>query len=469
MGVTEAPTAAVVICAYTEARWDLTGKAVESVERQSHPPDEVVLVVDHNDTLLRRARAAWPAHTVIANELEKGLSGARNTGVGATSAAVVAFLDDDATADPRWLEQLLSHFTDLGVGGAGGLVRPAWSDRQPWWLPDEFLWVVGCSYRGLPESVARIRNPIGANMAFRRDLILATGGFTAGVGRVGALPVGCEETELSIRVRRLGFEIVYDPTAVVDHVVPAERADFSYFIRRCFNEGRSKAAVSKLVGASDALESERHYVRRTLPSGALRSLSRGALGRAAAIPAGLVATTLGYAWSQVRLQPMPPARGERPPTGADDADTPAALHPATANGVAAATTSRVATLDFNAIDDPVPEAWSGSLVRAIDVAAIACSTVLAAFVLSGRGSTLRQILALVFFLVVPGWALLRAVRARPCSLTLMGAVCLSIALAVIGGEVMVTELGFPWKGATILACGLCSLVLLVDAGAERWR
>jgi hypothetical protein len=125
--------------------------------------------------------------------------------------------------------------------------------------------------------------------------------------------------------------------------------------------------------------------------------------------------------------------------------------------------------DFSAVDDVLPESWPGSVVAIIDMVGIACATVLAAFVLAGRTSSVRAVTALMFFLAVPGWALLRGVRARPCSITLMASICLSITIALIGGEVMVTRLGFPWKGATILACGLSAMVLLVDVGAQRWQ
>lgn len=125
--------------------------------------------------------------------------------------------------------------------------------------------------------------------------------------------------------------------------------------------------------------------------------------------------------------------------------------------------------DFGEVDDVVPGPWSGAVVATVDIVGISCATALAAFVLADRTSGLRAALALVFFLVVPGWAFLRGVRARPCSMTLMAAVGLSISFTVIGAEVMVTRMGFPWKGATVLACGLSAMVLLVDVGAHRWQ
>lgn len=299
----------VVICTYTDARWRLFEAAVASVEAQSAPAHEIIIVIDHNPELHARAQQTWPDHVVIENAHGRGLSGARNSGVERASGTVIAFLDDDAAAEPDWLARLCAPFGDPMVAAVGGGVVPDWSAGAPGWFPNEFLWVVGCSYTGLPAAEGTpIRNPIGANMAFRKDVLDAAGAFREEIGRVGALPVGCEETEVSIRARRLGYEIVYVPSARVHHVVPADRGTWSYFRRRCLSEGRSKAVVARFVGSDEALASERSYATRTLPLGVLRALGDGvrgpqrgaALGRAGAIVAGLTVTTAGYLEGKLR-------------------------------------------------------------------------------------------------------------------------------------------------------------------------
>jgi GT2 family glycosyltransferase len=292
----------VVTCTYTERRWDALVQAVASARAQDPPPREIVVVIDNNEKLLDTAVRELPYARVVANEGTRGLSGARNTGVRHATGEIVAFIDDDARARPAWLETLTRAFDDPSVIGAGGAALPSWESDAPSWIPAEFLWVVGCSYRGLPASQVEIRNPIGANMAFRRDVFDRVGGFTDGIGRVGRTPLGCEETEFSIRARAAtGGRIVHLPGAQVDHLVSPERASWDYFRRRCWAEGLSKAIVARSVGSDDALSSERDYVLLTLPSGVWRGLadaSRGdrtGLARAAAIVAGLAITTAGYA------------------------------------------------------------------------------------------------------------------------------------------------------------------------------
>jgi O-antigen biosynthesis protein len=292
----------VVICAYTERRWEDIVAAVASIRAQTRPPVRTILVVDHNPSLLARACAAFPELVVIRNSGPRGLSGARNTGVSHAIGDVVAFLDDDAWAQPDWLERLAAGYRNPSVVGVGGTVRPVWPGQRPPWLPPEFDWVVGCTFVGMPTAPAPVRNLIGANMSFRREALDTVGGFTDGLGRVGTRPLGCEETELGIRLRqwRTDVQLLYEPAAVVHHRVTSERVAWAYFCSRCYAEGVSKAMVSRLVGARDALETERRYVRSVLPRAMVRGLYPRRRDRAlgitgvGAIMAGLLLTTTGY-------------------------------------------------------------------------------------------------------------------------------------------------------------------------------
>jgi glucosyl-dolichyl phosphate glucuronosyltransferase len=315
-----APTVSVVVCAYTMARWGLLGRAVASVGAQTSPALEILLVVDHCPELLVRAQELLGVR-VMANLGTVGLSGARNTGVAAARGEVVAFLDDDAAAAPDWLDRLVRPYDDPRVVGVGGHVVPEWEGGKPAWFPHEFDWVVGCSYVGQPTVTCAVRNPIGANMSFRREALTAVGGFSADVGRVGARPLGCEETELSIRVARRDptTTILLEPRAVVRHHVPGDRSRWGYFWRRCWAEGLSKASVSRLTDPRSALASERSYALRTLPRGAARGLAdavrrreSGGAARALAIGAGLTITTAGYAVGKTGRSavPHPNPRGE---------------------------------------------------------------------------------------------------------------------------------------------------------------
>ena len=293
----------VVICAYTEERWEELVMAVGSVQHQTALPREIIVVIDHNPDLLERTRAHIPGVVTVSNREARGLSGARNTGVAAAQGSIIAFMDEDAAAAPDWLEHLSAGYDDAHVLGVGGAIEPLWLSGRPKWFPKEFDWVVGCTYRGMPQTTAPVRNLLGANMSFRRSVFESIDGFRSDIGRVGTLPFGDEETELSIRTKQRWplSKLEYEPRARVRHRVPAGRARWSYFRARCYAEGLSKARISRFVGTRDALASERAYTFRTLPQGFMRGLGdalfRGdltGLARAGAILAGLAITTAGY-------------------------------------------------------------------------------------------------------------------------------------------------------------------------------
>lgn len=311
----------VVICAFTLRRWDDLVRVVGAVAAQSVPVEQTVLVIDHNPELLERARRAFPAITVVASTGTRGLSGARNTGVERATADVIAFIDDDATPRADWLERLLRPFRAPDVLGVGGAASPVWPDHRPGWWPQEFDWVIGCSYLGLPEERAAVRNLMGCSMAFRREVFDELR-FREGLGRVGTTPLGCEETELCIRARQRqpAGTFVYEPASVVDHRVSDDRVSARYFLRRCLAEGRSKAQMVGVVGTDRGLASERSYALRVLSRGVGRSLGaalRGhpsAVARAAMIVAGFAATVTGYLGERARRRPALPDPVAHAPT-----------------------------------------------------------------------------------------------------------------------------------------------------------
>jgi glycosyltransferase involved in cell wall biosynthesis len=293
----------VIICAYTELRWSELVAAVKSVHSQDTPPREIIVVIDHNPRLFERLCREIEGVIATQNREAPGLSGARNTGVAMACGQLIAFLDEDAVAEPDWLMQLGARYGDPLVFGVGGGIEPNWVDGRPAWFPEEFNWVVGCTYRGMPDRTAPVRNLIGCNMSFRREVFQIDDGFRNGIGRVGTLPVGCEETEFCIRLsqRRPQSQLLHEPMARVRHRVPAGRATWRYFLRRCYSEGISKALVARFVGAGDGLASERDYVLRTLPRGILRGVADAmlrhdllGLARSGAIVCGLGLTAAGY-------------------------------------------------------------------------------------------------------------------------------------------------------------------------------
>ncbi|MEZ4673793.1 MAG: glycosyltransferase family 2 protein [Caldilineaceae bacterium] len=294
--------ASVVICCYTEERWHYLEKAIASVKAQTCTPREVIVVVDHNPEMLRRVQTSFDNITVIENAELRGASGGRNSAIAVAQGEIIVFLDDDAVADPDWLEHLMAAFTSPDVLGVGGTTDTYWETGRPWWFPIEFDWVVGCTYRGVPTNLSPIRNLIAANMSTRRSVFERVGSFRSGFGRTGKNPIAAEETELCIRAQQQwpNGHFLFEPKARVYQHVPPARSDWKYFQSRCYAEGISKALVVKHVGANDGLSAERTYTLFVLPTGMLYGVwdalkgDLGGLGRAAAIFVGLLFTTCGY-------------------------------------------------------------------------------------------------------------------------------------------------------------------------------
>lgn len=314
------PTVSVVICAYTFDRWDDVLAAVASVRGQRVAPDEIVVVVDHNVDLYSRLRSVLPDARVVENAHQQGLSGGKDTGVEVTSGDLVVFLDDDAVAHPDWIAHLRAAYVGDRIVGVGGTTLPLWETARPRWFPKEFDWVLGCTFTG--REPGDVRNILGGNASFRREVFSVAGGFPSHIGRSAAhnRPLGCEETEFCIRINqhRPEWKFVFEPRAVIWHRVPAARATFGYFRSRCLAEGLSKAAVTRSVGRADGLAVERSYVARTLTRGVARGLgeaARGDLGgiqRSCAIAVGLFVTALGYLRGSVVAAHQQESKGAEP-------------------------------------------------------------------------------------------------------------------------------------------------------------
>ncbi len=303
MAVQIAVDISVVICAYTEARWQNLVLAVQSIQRQHVSPREIIVVIDYNPALFERACASLEGATVVENTGPKGISGARSTGVAEAKGNLIACLDDDAIANADWLEKLSDCCTDPMVMGAGSSVQPQWEKQRPAWFPTEFYWVLGCSYQPASVRPVEVRNLWAGCMCVRREVFETVGAFRSDIGHVGKQVLGGEETELCIRAKQHwpDKKFLYESRVNIHHYIPTHRATWKYFLSRCYAEGFSKAIISRYVGVQDSLSTESSYTLTLLPLGVLRGIAdcllhRDATGlqRAGAIVAGFATTAFGY-------------------------------------------------------------------------------------------------------------------------------------------------------------------------------
>ena len=308
----------VVICTYTLDRWELIVRAVDSVLAQTVPPQQLIIVVDHNDALVARCRQEWGsaggragAHSpveivIVASQFAGRQGSSRNSALLLARAEIVAFLDDDAKAEPDWLERLLEVYsTHPEAFAVGGAARPNYGAPRPSWFPPEFEWIFGCHYQSLPDRLAPVRHLIGTSMSVRRDAMIAVDGFHAD---------DYDDMDLSHRIAHAHgpAAVLYEPRAQVHHYVPAERMTWSYFWRRCFFVNRNKVGALVDMGESGNIGAELRFGAGVLLAlfPALIATLTGRperLRQALVALAGLTLAACGYVIGRVQL-----ARGRRP-------------------------------------------------------------------------------------------------------------------------------------------------------------
>ncbi len=241
----------VIVCAYTMERYSDLCEAIQSLMNQSHDDLEIIVVIDEDRELYDNVRREFDVK-VIFNEKRVGLPGSRNIGLRVAEGDVVAFFDDDAIADRRWLEELVKMYEIYDAIAAGGKILPLWIGCKPRYLPEEFYWLVGATHKGFPECIAEVRNTFTSNLSFRTDVLKELGGFKSELVERGGIPMQSEETELCERMRiTFGRGVMYNPDAIVYHKVYPEKLRLGYLLRRNFWQGYSKAIMEKIVGRLD--------------------------------------------------------------------------------------------------------------------------------------------------------------------------------------------------------------------------
>lgn len=259
-----AKSVSVIISTYAKNRLHHVLNCVKSLKVQTLSPQEIILVLDRNETLAEFYKSHMPNDVIVVVSEGYGLSKARNAGAQNANGEIVAFIDDDAVAGKDWLKNLIENYNDPQVVCVGGLIMPVWESNRPKWFPEELDWIVGCSYKGLPQKKAIVRNPIGCNMSFRKTVFQKVGYFREDIGRVGNTLMAHEDTEFAIRIRKKisDAKILYDPASIVYHRVPNSRANLKYIARRSFSEGFSKAFFSRFrSNPANVLHIEQDYLK----------------------------------------------------------------------------------------------------------------------------------------------------------------------------------------------------------------
>jgi len=334
----ENPKVSVIICTYTMERLEDIYETVDSVLGQSLKPHEIIISVDHNEELCQKLadtyrdsieicrNSANLSHSpnpqspfpnpqspilkpqspvpivLVLNTCTRGCSATKNVAIRAANGDIIAFLDDDAIAEKDWLQKLSEPFQNQNAVAVGGRTIPLWvGGGRPKWFPEELDWIVGGTYKGLPLHKNEIRNVIGGNSAFSKQVFKVAGLFGENFGRVGDRGVG-EEADFCLRLKYKlpDARILYEPRAVVYHKVGARRSTLKYIAKRSFDEGVHKRKLRNvsLSVSQNQLSTEKSYLRYLLFTAIPERLGcfykKGSLCQAGAIIISIAATGAGY-------------------------------------------------------------------------------------------------------------------------------------------------------------------------------
>jgi glucosyl-dolichyl phosphate glucuronosyltransferase len=254
----------VIVTACDSQRFKEVVEAVGSLLDQTYCCKEIIVVVDRNEMLYSKLISVLPSRIKIILNNKAGLSNSRNLGIKHATGEIICFLDDDAIAEKNWLSILVRNYDDPTVIGVGGCIKPLWLCHPKYKYPQELFWIIGCTYKGAPETKSVVRNTFGSNLSFRSE-IFRNLEFCSVVGKNGNAQLDGEETELSIRAKRLfpGSKIIYDPEALVFHRIYPFRLSIPYAIKRAYGDGFSKAFISKNL-KGNSLSTENKYLENLL-------------------------------------------------------------------------------------------------------------------------------------------------------------------------------------------------------------
>jgi len=238
----------VVLCTYN--RCGSLAKALESVAASQLPShiEWEVLVVDNNSRdqtreVIEGFIGRYPNRFRYLFEPRPGKSYALNSGVRAARGDILAFIDDDVTVEPTWLQNLTAGLSGKEWAGAGGPIRPEKGFSCPEWLPLDGPGSMGgiLAFFDRGETPGELDlPPYGTNMAFRKEMFEKYGDFRTDLGPTPGSEIRNEDTEFGRRIMAGGERLRYEPAAVVHHAVPESRLRQSYFLRWSFDYGRAE-------------------------------------------------------------------------------------------------------------------------------------------------------------------------------------------------------------------------------------
>ena len=231
----------IVVCTFNRA--PVLQKMLDSFFRQKQVNEirHELLIVDNNssdDTALVVQEFLKEGNAKYFLEVNQGLSFARNRGVAESEGEIISFLDDDVLVHENWLSSVKACFDETDADIVWGKVALKFEVPPEKWLGGLFRKCLSEVDLGPSREVLCNGDCLyGANLSFRKRVFDLVGPFEVDAGRRGYELLSGEETHIVRRVIANRGKVLYDPDALVEHLIGAERLQWQYFARRADGDG----------------------------------------------------------------------------------------------------------------------------------------------------------------------------------------------------------------------------------------
>ena len=230
----------VIICTRNRADEIVNCLPLIAAQAKNFSDVEVLVIdngsTDHTKETVERLAAGNPIRYVY--EPVAGLCQARNRGAAESRGRVLVYIDDDVQIQDDWIARIRAHFEAGKSDCLGGKVSVRLEGQPPFEIGEEMLWFFQATAFGDAERRLRFpEHPIGCNMAFRREVFEAVGGFNTELKLYG------DETDFFRRAAAKDFLIVYDPRIEVSQIIPAGRLTVEELRHKSYIWGKGSATL----------------------------------------------------------------------------------------------------------------------------------------------------------------------------------------------------------------------------------
>jgi len=214
-------------------------KCLDSILKINYQNYEVIVVNDGSEDDTTKILAGYKSIKVLTTD-GIGPSAARNLAIKESGGEFIAFTDADCIVDSEWLTELLKVFVNDNVAGAGGIQKSPEDDSRFGKKVQELLSILGfiSDYMKPCTKIQRAKHNPTCNVMYRKSVLVEAGGFLEGLWPG-------EDVELDHRIEKKGYELMFNPGAIVYHYRPGSLRDFN---RMMFCYGLSQGWLVRKYG-----------------------------------------------------------------------------------------------------------------------------------------------------------------------------------------------------------------------------